>query len=85
MTAFTTEDLARILRGSAGADDVELAGEGYLDASYTELGYDSLALLEIQSQIENAFDLTLPDDALSLMRTPRDTVTVVNTCIGSGE
>ncbi|MGY0064799.1 acyl carrier protein [Streptomyces sp. LZ34] len=85
MTEFTIDDLRRIMRGSAGAQDGERIDGENLDADFADLGYDSLAVLEIQSQIENTFDLTLPDDALSQMRTPRETVSVVNACIGKEE
>ncbi|MDT3397873.1 acyl carrier protein [Streptomyces sp. B1866] len=89
MTEFTIEDLKRIMHGSAGGgDDAEDAGYAdadYPDTEYAALGYDSLAVLEIQSQIENTLDLTLPDDALSRMRTPRDTVAVVNACLAGEE
>lgn len=83
MTEFTIDDLRRIMRGSAGAEDGERLEGDALDADFADLGYDSLAVLEIHSQIENTFDLTLPDDALSRMRTPRETVSVVNACIGN--
>lgn len=77
-TEFTLEDLKRILREGAGADeDVDLDGD-ILDADFDDLGYDSLALLETASRISREYAVALDDDVVIAARTPRDLLKVVN-------
>lgn len=74
----TLEDLKRILREGAGADEnVDLDAE-ILDTEFADLGYDSLALLETASRISREYAITLDDDVVIAARTPRDFIKVVN-------
>jgi minimal PKS acyl carrier protein len=74
----TIEDLKRILRESAGADEnVNLDGE-ILDIDFDALGYDSLALLETAARITREYGVTLDDEAVTSARTPRRFLGVVN-------
>ncbi|MCB5170195.1 acyl carrier protein [Streptomyces bambusae] len=69
--AFTLEDLKRILREGAGADEnVDLDGD-ILDMEFEELGYESLALLETCGRIEREYAITLDDNVISDAKTPR--------------
>ena len=43
-----------------------------------DLGYDSLALLDILAQIENKYDLKLSEDYLDQMQTPGQLIEFVN-------
>lgn len=75
---ITLDDLKRILRESAGADEgVDLDGD-ILDLEFTELGYDSLALMETASRITREYGIALDDDAALAATTPRLLLTVVN-------
>lgn len=75
---FTVEDLKRILREGAGTDEgVDLDGD-ILDTDFASLGYDSLAVLETGSRIEREFGLTLGDDVLTEVETPRALIEAVN-------
>jgi act minimal PKS acyl carrier protein len=79
MSAFTMDDLRRVMKAAVGVDDsVDLEAD-ILDVGFTELGYDSLAMLEIASKIEKEFPARLPDDAVGDLRTPRLLVDHVNT------
>lgn len=75
---LTLDQLRTIMRTCAGTDeDVDLDGE--IGAQqFTDLGYDSLAVLEIQKVIELEFGIGLPDEALEEMTTPERTVAYVN-------
>ena len=46
-----------------------------LDSSFEELGVDSLDRLEIVTQLEDKYDIRIPDEALRNIRTVRDAVT----------
>ncbi|MFI6037293.1 acyl carrier protein [Streptomyces sp. NPDC051315] len=75
---FTVDDLKRILREGAGADEgVDLDGE-ILDTDFESLGYESLAMLETGSRIEREFGVMLDDDTLTDARTPRALIDAVN-------
>jgi minimal PKS acyl carrier protein len=80
---FTVDDLRRILREAAGADEgVDLDGD-ILDADFPSLGYDSLAVLESGSRIEREFGVRLDDDTLTDARTPRALIEAVNSVLVS--
>jgi minimal PKS acyl carrier protein len=75
---FTLDDLRRILRECAGADEnVDLDGD-ILDVDFDDLGYESLALLETGSRIERDYGIRLDESALTEAGTPRALVDLVN-------
>jgi act minimal PKS acyl carrier protein len=75
---FALDDLRRILREAAGADEaVDLDGD-IVDQAFTDLGYDSLALLETASRIEGEVGIVLDDDTVTTALTPRALIDVVN-------
>jgi act minimal PKS acyl carrier protein len=67
-----------MMRSAAGIDDgVDLDGDiGEVD--FLDLGYDSLALLELCSRVEREFATKIPDDAVQEMPTPNAAVAYVN-------
>jgi act minimal PKS acyl carrier protein len=75
---FTLDDLRRILRAAAGADEsVDLDGD-IRDTAFESLGYESLALLETGSRIQREYGIALDDDVLDIEHTPRSLVEAVN-------
>jgi len=75
---LTLDNLKAILQAAAGADEqVNLDGD-ILDVEFTDLGYDSIALMETGSRIEREFGVTFNDDAVMSAKTPRDFLAVVN-------
>ena len=78
MEKFTLEDLRETMRSSAGIDeDVDLNGD-IADVEFTELGYDSLAVLELASQVQRRYGLRIPDEAVAEMPTPQKAVDFIN-------
>ncbi|MCX4469491.1 Oxytetracycline polyketide synthase acyl carrier protein [Micromonospora sp. MW-13] len=75
---FTIEDLRRILRAAAGADEGTHLTTDIHDAAFDELGYDSLALLETGSRIEREYGISLDDSTVIEARTPRVLLAAVN-------
>ena len=84
MTSFTLEDLGTVLEEAAGAPETGAWDEEAFDLPFYELGYDSLALLEATARIGRSFAVTIPDDAVVQMKTPRTAVEYVNTLIERG-
>ncbi|MFI5527154.1 acyl carrier protein [Kitasatospora sp. NPDC051853] len=79
MAEFTVEDLLRILRAGAGTDErSEPEGRDLADVAFDELGYDSLALLELASRVERAYGFRIPDGEFEQKETPRQVVDYVN-------
>jgi act minimal PKS acyl carrier protein len=76
-------DLTGLLRECAGAEDaVDLDGD-ILDTSFADLGYDSLALLEVASRIENRYQVTLDDELITEMDTPGKYLDLVNAALSA--
>ncbi|MFJ8535821.1 acyl carrier protein [Streptomyces sp. NPDC093591] len=68
---MTIDDLRRILTECAGMDEgVNLDGD-ILDTSFTDLGYDSLALMETASRIKEEFGVRISDEEIAVVETPR--------------
>jgi minimal PKS acyl carrier protein len=75
---FEAKDLWRILRDGAGAENaVDLDRDG-LEATFEDLGYDSIALLETASRISREYGVVIDDDALSEAKTPRSLIDLIN-------
>ncbi len=74
---FTVTDLDRVLQQAAGASPVPLDADS-LDAEFSELGYESLGMLETASQIERELGIELDDSTVFDLRTPRAFLLAVN-------
>ncbi|MFF7651760.1 acyl carrier protein [Streptomyces sp. NPDC007983] len=78
MATFTQSDLVRLLREAAGEDEsISLDGD-IVETSFADLGYDSLALLELASRVEGEFGVSPREEALAEAETPRQFVALVN-------
>jgi minimal PKS acyl carrier protein len=79
MTEFTLTQLRRILESSSGpADGVDWNGDEILDMPFGDVGYDSLALLEMAARIQQEFDVQIPSDDVLALETPRIAIDRVN-------
>ncbi|GIE92970.1 acyl carrier protein [Paractinoplanes rishiriensis] len=79
MTAhLTLDDLKRIMREVAGADETVDFDADILDTTFLDLGYDSLALLETGSRIERDYAVALDDETVTGADTPRALLGAVN-------
>jgi len=78
MSPLTLDDLRRLLR-EAGGDDLTGALEGAIhDETFGDLGYDSLAVLELSGLLQRERGVEIPDEMLSGLRTPRQLLDFVN-------
>jgi act minimal PKS acyl carrier protein len=74
---MTVDDIRRILTDCAGEDEtMGLRGE-ILDVAFADLGYDSLALLEMAARIDQEFGVSIPDEQIVGLHTPRAVLDVV--------
>ncbi|MFJ6072546.1 acyl carrier protein [Streptomyces sp. NPDC093065] len=78
MEHLTLNQLLDILRDCAGEEEgVDLTGD-VLHTPFTDLGYDSLALLQATGRIERDLGAALPDDVVAEAETPYQLLAVVN-------
>jgi act minimal PKS acyl carrier protein len=83
MTSFTPESLREIMYACAGpGDHPELEGD-IIDTSYEDLGFDSLAVLEVATRIQQDVGVPFPDDVVAELTTPRSVLDYVNTQIAA--
>jgi act minimal PKS acyl carrier protein len=79
MSDFTIDDVRRVLRDVAGADEsIDLSGD-ITDVAFADLGYDSLALLEATARVQRDLGIRLADDAVLGIGTPGQLVDLVGT------
>lgn len=78
MNQFTLEDLRQILGTVAGPDEAANLHGDIADAELGDLGFDSLAMLELAGQVQRRYGVPIPDEAIGEMTTARRTVEYVN-------
>ncbi|MEV7967678.1 acyl carrier protein [Sphaerisporangium sp. NPDC088356] len=78
MTEFTLDDMRRIMGGCAGVPDTVELADDIGEMSFVDLGYDSLAVLEMAARIQQQLGVRIPDDAVDEMKTPQAAVDYVN-------
>ena len=83
MNAMTIDDLKAIMSNCTGVDEAVSLDGDILDTRFPELGYDSLAVLEVVSQVQRTYRLNVPDEAIEGMRTPGDVVAFVNSHVAA--
>lgn len=77
-TTVTLADLTRMLRECAGEEEgVDLDGD-VIDTSFIELGYDSLAILQVIGQVQREYGIVIPDDAVVDAETPGALLALIN-------
>lgn len=78
MDKFTLDDLRTLMRKCAGEDEaVDLDGD-IADQSFAELGYDSLAVLELSVRLSDDYGVAIDDGDMEGLVTPADVVKYVN-------
>jgi minimal PKS acyl carrier protein len=78
MDKFTMADLVRVMRAAAGEDEaINLDGD-ILEVSFADLGYDSLAVMETASRVEREYGVSLPEETMATIETPKEFVELVN-------
>ncbi|MCF6470006.1 acyl carrier protein [Nonomuraea sp. MG754425] len=80
MSAFDLDQLRDILRSMGDTDEADLNGD-IAQMGFGDLGYDSLAVLELCSQVERRYGIQISDDAVVDMPTPARAVEYINTLL----
>ncbi|MGP4046381.1 methyltransferase [Streptomyces sp. 2A115] len=82
---FTLEELIELIETHAGEPDEGELDVTVVDVLFQELGYDSIRLLEVISQIKQRYGLDLAEEILAEMRTPRQILDAINGLLRSRE
>ncbi|MET8976880.1 acyl carrier protein [Streptomyces sp. NPDC004539] len=78
------DELSSILVEAAGSvEGVDLASQEAIDSDLYELGYDSLALIEMGARIQQRFGVDIPDEEVTELRTLRTILDRVNSSISA--
>ncbi|MGW8970474.1 acyl carrier protein [Streptomyces platensis] len=77
MATLTAADLRRVLVECSGDSETPGLDEGFLTASFEQLGFDSLALLETAARLKQEFLIDLPDDEVHRVETPEELLSLV--------
>ncbi|ACZ87056.1 acyl carrier protein [Streptosporangium roseum] len=76
--SFTLDDLKEVMRACAGVTDSVDLDSDIADITFTDLGYDSLAVLEMAAKLQNHLGVVIPDDVAEQLPTPRALAEYVN-------
>lgn len=80
---ITLEELAELMKKSAGATVPPEQLQQSLDSGFDTLGVDSLGLLGIVGELENRYGAPMPPDA-ERSKTPRQFLDHVNGALAAG-
>jgi minimal PKS acyl carrier protein len=78
VSQLTLDQLKQIMLRCSGVDEgVDLDGD-ITEQQFREIGYDSLAVLEMASQLQREYKLDIPDEAIEELKSPGDVLRYVN-------
>ncbi|RPF24894.1 acyl carrier protein [Streptomyces sp. TLI_185] len=75
---LSLDGLVATIRRCAGDSDVAALDGDILDVSYQDLGYDSVAVLEIFAELGSEHGIAISDEEVFETMTPRQTLDLVN-------
>lgn len=81
MTTFTIVKLKEIMLSAADGAGPELDGD-FLDTPFPDLDFDSLAVLELATRVQQDYHLAIPDEAVAELSTPRHVLNYVTRRLG---
>lgn len=75
---FTLDALLEVMHACAGVEDGAPVDASNADTEFEELGYDSLAVLELAAQVQRQYGVTMPDECVEYMKTPNQAIEYIN-------
>lgn len=76
MTTFTASNLKEIMLKAADGTAPSLDGD-FMDVPFPDLDFDSLAVLEIVTLVQQNYHLAIPDESVAELTTPRSVLDYV--------
>lgn len=81
MSRLSLDELKEIMSACSGADEAADITQEVADTEFPELGYDSLAVLEVVSQIQRRYGIVISDEDVESISTPATLLHYVNTSL----
>jgi minimal PKS acyl carrier protein len=78
MNKFTIDDLKKIVGACLGGDTAAELTAASLDVELYELGYDSLTVYEFVMKLQDDLSISITDEDIDTMKTPRAVIDFVN-------
>lgn len=75
-TQFTLADLRQILTGRIGVDEADIPDDP--DTTFDDIGLDSLAIMELQLEVEQRYGVRVPEEDAEKIRSFREAVDYIN-------
>lgn len=77
ITEMTIADLDQTFRSAAGDAEGEAFAAGNADTTFVDLGYDSLALLQVIGQLRREKGVQAPEEQLAAAKTPAQLLAIM--------
>ena len=85
MPQFTFDELKRAMLAAVGEDDSIDLERDILDVPMADLGFDSLALMDVADILEREYGIEIPEDEIEeTMATPRTMGHPIHLCFSEG-
>jgi act minimal PKS acyl carrier protein len=81
--SFTLDDLATTVAKCLGAGAGEPVGPDTQDTTFADLGYDSLAVYELMTRLQDDTGVPISDEEIEAIETPRQAVEFVGSRLAS--
>lgn len=78
MSEFTLADLATTIQKCLGNGEGGRVGPDNLDTTFADLGYDSLAVYELMTRLQDDTGVPISDEEIETIETPRQVLEFVN-------
>ncbi|GLY46848.1 phosphopantetheine-binding protein [Lentzea sp. NBRC 102530] len=78
MSTFTLDDLIETIHKCLGAGEGEAVTARSADHAFADLGYDSLAVYELMTRLQDDTGIEISDDDIETIETPRQALDFVN-------
>jgi act minimal PKS acyl carrier protein len=75
---MSIDDLRSIIIACAGGGDEDALHGDISDVSFDELGYDSLALIEMAATLQREHGVVISDEQVTVVRSPSELLTLIN-------
>ncbi|MFJ4006563.1 acyl carrier protein [Streptomyces sp. NPDC090023] len=83
MKEFTLFDLQQTVAACVGTENADVIDQASLDVSFTDLGMDSLSVYEMITKVQDDLSLTITDEEMDELKTPRLLIGHVNDRLGN--
>jgi acyl carrier protein len=71
MKEFGLFDLQQTVAACVGNENADFVDEAALDVSFEDLGLDSLTVYELITRVQDDLSLSITDDEIDVVKTPR--------------